>query len=66
MAYGARYLKKHLEKAAGRPVIVVQRGEPPANAILVHIGRTDYVQQHYGDRLDKLPRAESYVIETKG
>ena len=66
VAYGTRYLKKHLEKAAGRPVIVVQRGEPPANAILVHIGRTDFVQKHYGDRLDKLPRAESYVIETKG
>ena len=66
VGYGASMLQRHLAKISGRPVTVLRKDAPPADAIVAHVGRTEYVQKRFGGRLDKLPRDESYIIRVEG
>jgi len=66
VALGARDLRRHLTRITGRQVSEVRKGAWPRDAILVHVGRTPFVAERYGAKLDGLPRAESYIIETAG
>jgi len=63
-AHGAELVRNHLARLTGRSVILVVKGAPPAGATLIHVGRTPFVAERFGTRLDGLPRGDSYIMET--
>ena len=65
---GARLLEKHLERIAAQDVIPdrpdSQLKNPPENALEVHLGRTPWVEERFGKKLDAFTNSEGFIIET--
>lgn len=64
-AYAPRHLKRHLEKITASTIRVLKH-VPEEPCVQIHVGRTPWVQETLGERLDGLPSHESYIIKTDG
>ncbi len=60
------YLKKHLSRLSARELVMTDKETAVDGKLVIELGRTPQAQSKYGERLDKLPRGESFIIESEG